>query len=133
MRIFAFCVALFGLSLPVLAQENQAIEDVIGSQLEAFNDRDVQEAWGFASPMIQGLFGTPGNFGTMVENGYPMVWTNKDVEFLELDDEDGILIQRVLIRDAENVAYILAYAMIETPDGWRINGVQVLPAPDVAA
>lgn len=133
MRILAFCVALWGWSLPLFAQENQAIEDVIGQQLQAFNDRSVEDAWQFASPMIQGMFGTPGNFGAMVQNGYPMVWTNKDVEFLELDEKNGVLTQRVLIRDASDVAYILEYAMIETPEGWKINGVQVLPAPDVAA
>lgn len=113
--------------------QDQGIEDVIGEQLQAFNDRDVEDAWQYASPMIQGLFQTPDNFGNMVRNGYPMVWTNRDVEFLELGEINGVLTQRVLIRDGEGVAYILEYAMIQTADGWRINGVQVLPAPDVAA
>jgi hypothetical protein len=27
--------------------------------------------------------------------------------------------------------YILDYQMIETPEGWQINGVQVIPAPQV--
>lgn len=113
--------------------QDQGIEDVIGEQLQAFNDRDIEDAWQYASPMIQGLFQTPDNFGNMVRNGYPMVWTNRDVEFLELGEINGVLTQRVLIRDGEGVAYILEYAMIQTADGWRINGVQVLPAPDVAA
>lgn len=113
--------------------QDQSVEDVIGDQLQAFNDRDVQDAWQYASPMIQGMFQTPENFGNMVRNGYPMVWTNREVEFLDLGEVNGVLTQRVLIRDGEGVAYILEYAMIETPDGWRINGVQVLPAPDVAA
>jgi len=115
------------------AAQDQNIEDVIEGQLQAFNDRDVSDAWQYASPMIQGMFGTPDNFGNMVRNGYPMVWTNRDVEFLDLGEINGVLTQRVLIRDGEGVAYILAYAMIETAQGWRINGVQVLPAPDVAA
>lgn len=115
------------------AAQDQNIEDVIEGQLQAFNDRDVSDAWQYASPMIQGMFGTPDNFGNMVRNGYPMVWTNRDVEFLDLGEINGVLTQRVLIRDGEGVAYILAYAMVKTADGWRINGVQVLPAPDVAA
>jgi len=31
------------------------------------------------------------------------------------------------------VVHILEYAMIQTADGWRIAGVQLLPAPDVGA
>lgn len=129
--LFGFLTAAF-MATTAIAQD-QGIEDVIGEQLQAFNDRDVQDAWQYASPMIQGMFGTPDNFGNMVRNGYPMVWTNRDIEFLELGEVNGVLTQRVLIRDGEGVAYILEYAMIETADGWRINGVQVLPAPDVAA
>ena len=77
-----------GLMLPVIfpvaAQaQDQSIEDVITSQLQAFNDRDIEEAWQYASPMIQGMFRTPENFGNMVRNGYPMVWDNSDVRFLE--------------------------------------------------
>jgi len=122
------------LLLAVAAQaENADIEGVIGDQLEAFNDRDVEGAWQFASPMIQGLFQNSRNFGAMVENGYPMVWTNKDVEFLDLREENGQQVQRVLVRDASGAAFLLDYAMIETPDGWRINGVQLIPAPDVSA
>jgi len=32
------------------AQANEAIETVIGNQLQAFNDRDVTEAFSYASP-----------------------------------------------------------------------------------
>lgn len=132
MRYFIGILIATLLSTAAIAQD-QTIEDVIGEQLQAFNDRDVQDAWQYASPMIQGMFGTPDNFGNMVRNGYPMVWTNREVEFLDLGEVNGVLTQRVLIRDGDGIAFILAYAMIETADGWRINGVQVLPAPDVAA
>ena len=132
MRYFIGLLVAIFLSTAAVAQE-QSIEDVIGEQLQAFNERDVNDAWQYASPMIQGMFGTPDNFGNMVRNGYPMVWSNRDVEFLDLGEVEGVLTQRVLIRDGDGVAYILEYAMIETADGWKINGVQVLPAPDVAA
>ena len=115
------------------AQDRTAIEAVITDQLADFNARDVPGAWEHASPTIQGIFGTPENFGTMVENGYPMVWDNSDARFLDLSDENGAPHQRVMIEDPEGRAWILDYEMIELPEGWRINGVQVLPAPDVAA
>lgn len=107
------------------------IEAVIGQQLQAFNDRDVEAAWQFASPMIQGMFGTPQNFGTMVEQGYPMVWTNSEARFLDLREIGGRLWQKVMIRDAAGGLHVLDYQMIPTADGWQINGVQILPAPDV--
>lgn len=129
-------VAVLGLWMTVSmawAQDADAIANVIGSQLEAFNDRDVEEAWQYASPNIKRLFGNPGNFGMMVQQGYPMVWDNADVRFLELRDIAGNFWQKVMVRDAQGGLHILDYQMIETADGWQINGVQLLPAPDVGA
>ena len=126
------------IALPLAAQakdetDRAAIAAVIADQLSDFNARDVPGAWEHASPMIQGIFGTPENFGDMVQNGYPMVWDNSDARFLELRDENGELRQKVMVEDAEGRAWILDYEMVELPEGWRINGVQVLPEPDVAA
>ena len=115
------------------AQDQAAIEAVIVDQLSDFNARDVPGAWEHASPMIQGMFGTAENFGSMVEKGYPMVWDNADARFLDLTVEDGALHQRVLIDDPEGRPWVLDYQMIKLPEGWRIDGVQVLPAPDLAA
>lgn len=120
------------LPLPAAAQETE-IADVIQQQLDAFNDRDVDTAFSFASPMIKGMFGNSGNFGMMVERGYPMVWTNSDVRFLELREIGGRLFQRVLVQDASGVTHVLEYQMIETSEGWQINGVSIVPAPDVGA
>ncbi len=129
-------LTLLALPLGTQAQEADdqvAIEAVIADQLSDFNARDVPGAWEHASPTIQGIFGTAQNFGDMVENGYPMVWDNSDAQFLELRQENGALRQKVLIDDAEGRGWVLDYEMIELPEGWRINGVQVLLAPDVAA
>ena len=114
------------------AQDAGAIEDVIRQQLDAFLARDVDTAWGFASPMIQGLFGTPQNFGRMVENGYPMVWDNTDVDFRDLAGGPVVFTQDVYLRDPGGTGWVAEYDMIETPEGWRINGVRILPAPDLS-
>ena len=112
--------AFLGVFLTVsgaFAQDATAIEDVIGSQLEAFNDRDIDQAWTYASPNIKRLFGDPGNFGVMVQRGYPMVWDNAEVRFLELREIAGNLWQKVMIRDANGGLHLLDYQMIEGPDG----------------
>jgi hypothetical protein len=38
-----------------------------------------------------------------------------------------------MIRDAQGALHLLDYQMIETANGWQINGVTLLPAPDVGA
>lgn len=131
-RILMAGCALVFMAGTAFGQAKDAIEDVIGSQLQAFNDRDVTEAFSYASPMIKGIFRDPANFGMMVERGYPMVWDNADVRFLDLREENGLTLQRVMIKDADGTLHTLEYAMIETADGWQINGVQLVQ-PDLAA
>ena len=109
------------------------ITSTIGSQIEAFLRDDFATAFAFASPSIQGLFGDHERFGQMVRNGYPMVWRPGDVQYLELRNVAGAIWQRVMIRDQAGGVHMLDYQMIETGDGWRINGVQLLQAPDVNA
>ena len=133
MRLFWILVSFLALATAAQAQDDRGIEDVITQQLQAFNDRDIDGAWQFASPMIQGMFGTPQNFGAMVRNGYPMVWDNSDAQFMDQTGSGQLIMQDVFVRDAEGRGWILSYAMLQTEAGWRINGVSIVPAPDVAA
>ncbi|AHM02926.1 hypothetical protein roselon_00485 [Roseibacterium elongatum DSM 19469] len=112
---------------------NPEIESVIGGQFDAFRAEDVDTAWEFASPTIQRLFGTPENFAAMVEQGYPMVWTPGAVRFIDLQSLGRVLVQRVEVFDQAGRVHYLGYQMIQTDEGWRINGVQILEAPSVAA
>ncbi len=133
MRLFQVLAVVLAL-LPFSAKAQSAdadIRGVIQGQIDAFGANDVAKAFSFASPMIQGLFGTPQNFGRMVQNGYPMVWRPGDVRFSDLRDLGGRKVQSVLITDLRGVDYIADYEMIETPDGWQINGVSIRKATDV--
>ncbi len=120
------------LALPVQAQE-EPIQDTITAQIEAFRAGDFEGAFTYASPVIQGIFGTPGNFGRMVTEGYPMVVDPEMVEMQELREIAGNLWQRVRITDRAGRGWLLDYLMIEGPEGWRINGVELQRAPDVGA
>jgi len=133
MKLFSStAVALFLLAGTATAQDI-SIEDVITNQLQAFNDRDIAEAWQYASPTIKGIFRTPENFGLMVENGYPMVWDNSDVRFLDRDEVGRRTRQEVQIQGPDGLFYILDYQMVETTDGWQIDSVQVIPAPEIVS
>ncbi|NNE88926.1 MAG: DUF4864 domain-containing protein [Silicimonas sp.] len=112
---------------------NMEIEGTIASQIEAFRADDFAQAFTFASPNIRRMFGTSENFGMMVRQGYPMVWRPGQLQFLELRDEQGLLWQKVMVQDQEGVFFVLDYQMVETPDGWRINGVYLVQAPQLGA
>jgi hypothetical protein len=112
---------------------NPEIEATITRQFDAFRAEDVAEAWTHASPNIQNLFGSPEVFGRMVQQGYPMVWAPAEVAFIDLQSFGGVLVQRVQVIDGAGNVHYLGYQMIETQAGWKINGVQILPAPQVAA
>lgn len=117
---------------PAFAQE-EPIQSTINSQIEAFRAGDFATAFTFASPNIQGMFRTPDNFGSMVVTGYPMVVDPAQVEMQDLRTVGGALWQRVRITDQKGLAYLLDYQMIEGPDGWLINAVQLQRAADVGA
>lgn len=118
------------LTLPAFAQE-APIRQTIQNQLDAFQADDFARAFTFASPNIKGIFGTPENFGAMVMEGYPMVRRPSAVTMLELREVAGNLWQRVMITDEAGRTHLLDYMMIETPDGWQINAVQLLQASDI--
>ncbi len=135
MRLIRTFLAIVVLAAsPALAQERDpAIPGVIQSQIDAFLADDFDTAFSFASPTIQRLFGTAESFGMMVRRGYPMVWRPGDVEYLEQEPKGGAVHQKVLITDEAGVPHVLDYQMIPTPDGWQINGVQILRAPPLGA
>jgi hypothetical protein len=115
------------------AQDAAGIENTIRGQIEALLADDFATAFSFASPTIKGMFGTPENFGAMVRQGYPMVWRPGSVRMLEQREVAGRLWQRVMITDQAGNTHILDYQMIESPEGWQINGVQLLPKVGVGA
>jgi hypothetical protein len=130
--VFASLLALMAHAQEVLAP-NPAIEATIAGQFDAFLAEDVATAWQFASPNIQRIFRDAQSFGRMVEQGYPMVWAPAEVAFIDLQSFGGIIVQRVQVIDQAGAVHYLGYQMIETADGWKINGVQLLPPPQVAA
>lgn len=112
--------------------QDAEIRSTIGQQFEAFKADDFATAFTFASPSLQQFFQSPQNFGRMVTQGYPMVWRPAAMDYLELREEDGAYFQKVQITDAKGRFHILEYRMMQTPDGWRINGVQILEAGGAA-
>ena len=135
MRRLVLAAAIAAHAVGAQAQQEGELEGIILQQMDAFMSDDFDTAFTYASPMIQGMFGDPGNFGTMVRNGYPMVWRPADLQFQgqEPGTESGTVVQRLSVRGPDGRYYVCEYTMIPTDGGWKINGVQVLPAPGVGA
>lgn len=135
MHLFKILAAILVLVTgSAIAQDRDpAIPDVIQSQIDAFLQDDFATAFAFASPGIKRFFGNSERFGQMVRQGYPMVWRPGEVQYLEQEPRGGAVHQKVLITDRDGVRHVLDYQMIPTPEGWQINGVQLLRAPDVGA
>lgn len=129
MRVLLACLMF---AFPAAAQETP-IQSTIQNQLQAFQADDFATAFTFASPTIKGIFGTPENFGRMVMQGYPMVHRPAAVKMLELREVAGGLWQRVMITDTTGRTHLLDYQMVEGPEGWQINAVQLLQAQGLGA
>lgn len=114
--------------------DRAAIQTVITQQLEAFQHDDANTAFDKASPMIQGMFGTPGNFIAMVRQGYPPVYRSRQSSFTTLDQDGGRIIQKVELVGPDGTDHLALYVMEQQPDGgWKINGCQLTASEKVGA
>lgn len=130
MRAAIITVFALFLSLPVWAQDSP--ESVITKQFDAFRADDLERAFSYASPMIQGYFRTPETFGRMVSQGYPQIRMPGEVTLRDLREEGGRLLQRVEVRGADGVPQMFDYELVETENGWKINGVTYVKGPPLA-
>ncbi len=131
--LFKVVLAVALLAGPGAADTRDEVTGVIQSQIDAFLADDFATAFTFASPAIKNIFQNSDRFGTMVRQGYPMVWRPAEVQYLDMRMERGAPVQKVLIRDADGATHLLEYTMIATDAGWQIAGVRILQAPGVGA
>ena len=134
LRFLALLGALLVLALPAQAQvsepDRSAIRDVIERQIEAFRRDDGQAAFGYASPSIQGMFGSPDTFMDMVRQGYRPVYRPRTVEFREIVTLQGMVTQKVHVIGPDGRPVTAFYPMSRQADGsWRIEGCY-LQAPE---
>ena len=130
-------VLLVLVSTPAYAQS--AVEDadratiigVIQGQMAAFRADEAGEAFSYATPGIQRLFGTPERFMAMVRSGYQPVYRPREVEFRELRDTAEGPVQSVFVVGPDGVPVVALYIMQQQADGsWRIAGCVLTPADD---
>jgi hypothetical protein len=135
-RLLALLGTMLVLALPAHAQaqvsaaDRTAIRNVIEGQVEAFRRDDGAAAFGYASPNIQGLFGTAETFMEMVRQGYRPVYRPQSFEFREIVTLHGMVTQKVHVIGPDGRPVTAFYPMTRQPDGsWRIEGCY-LQAPE---
>ena len=134
-RFLRVALVLSILLLPVFpshagSEDGNGIRGTINRQLDAFQRDDWGEAFSYASPLQQKIFGTPEQFRSMVLGGYRAVYRPRQVDFRELDSSGLRPVQLVFFIGPEGHAYLAAYEMEQQPDGsWRIASVQMIRAP----
>lgn len=108
------------------ADENAA-QDVVTRQLEAFLSGDYERAYSYASPQIKRVFPTLDRFMSMVRNGYLPVLRPGNYAFGRVEQlSDGRIVWEVLIRGPDGADYTAAYFMERQADGtWKVDGVNL--------
>jgi len=135
-RFLALLGLIIGFAISAQAQpvvspdDRAAIREIIQGQVDAFRRDDAAAAFGYASPMIQGMFGRSDVFMEMVRQGYPPVYRPRSFDFREIVDLNGQIAQKVHVVGPDGRPVTAVYPMTQLPDGsWRIDGCYLL-APD---
>jgi len=109
------------------------VQTVIQSQLEAIQSDNFSEAFEFAAPNIRMIFQSADRFGQMVRGGYPMVYRNRSVTYGKYSEDSQFSSQIVNLESLDGSVFQLRYDLVETPEGWKIQGVQILGRSSVGA
>lgn len=121
---------------PRLAQDDMAIRQTIGAQIEAFQAGRHAMAFSYASPALQDQFGTVDAFITMVQAHYRPVYRAQSFAFTgaakPIAAHRNMRIQLVFITDETGTGHRARYFMQKQPDGsWKIAGCHLLSTPEI--
>lgn len=123
-------LALMLIAMPATSDEtDDAIQNTILSQIEAFANDDKDAAWAYASEGIKRHSGSVDTFYNMVKLAYGPVYQATSLEFRERIPHAGFEIQIVRLVGPEGKHWRAAYRMVKSDDQWRIGGVVLKKAP----
>ena len=108
---------------------DDAIQNTILSQIEAFANDDRQAAWDHASEGIKQQSGSIESFYDMVKLSYAPVHRASSIEFMERIPHPGFQIQVVRLLGPEGKRWIAHYHMVKNGDDWKIGGVGLKEGP----
>jgi hypothetical protein len=113
---------------PVSGADRAAIQALISGQIAAFQADDGTRAYSAASPAIQQLFPSAGEFMAMVAGQYLPVYRPRAVTFGTLAETPDGPVQQVFLVGPDGKSYVAEYLMEQEADGsFRIDGVSIIP------
>ena len=102
-------------------------QDIIESQIQAFQSKNAELAYSYASPMIKLRFNNPQEFMSMVKNFYEPVYNPKQYYFIDSKIFEGSIYHQLQIISQSNISYLATYSLIKDENEWKISGCSVLP------
>ena len=103
------------------------IESTVNAQTSAFSSDDFDLAYSFASPSFRSNVSLEG-FVEIIAGSYGPLIESSELIFSDclVDSGSGLALIDVRFLQAGNDVYGLRYLMIETMDGWRVQGASNL-------
>ena len=131
-KIFILSFTLFiisGLSKADVSLKNELTktQDIIESQIQAFQNKNAELAYSFASPMIKLRFNNPQEFMSMVKSYYEPVYNPKQYYFIDSKYFEGSIYHQLQIISQSNMSYLATYSLIKDENEWKISGCSVVP------
>jgi hypothetical protein len=131
-KIFTLFFTLFilsGLSKADDSMKNELTitQDIIESQIQAFQNKNAELAYSFASPMIKLRFNNPREFMSMVKSFYEPVYNPKQYYFINSKYFEGSIYHQLQIISQSNMSYLATYSLIRDENEWKISGCSVKP------
>lgn len=127
--LFSTSFILSGLSKAddSMKKELTMTQDIIESQIQAFQNKNAELAYSFASPMIKLRFNNPQEFMSMVKSFYEPVYNPKQYYFINSKYYEGSIYHQLQIISQSNMSYLATYSLIKDENEWKISGCSVKP------
>ena len=127
--LFFTSFILSGLSKADDSMKNELTitQDIIESQIQAFQNKNAELAYSFASPMIKLRFNNPQEFMSMVKSFYEPVYNPKQYYFINSKYFEGSIYHQLQIISQSNMSYLATYSLIRDENEWKISGCSVMP------
>ena len=127
--LFSTLFILSGLSKAddSMKKELTMTQDIIESQIQAFQNKNAELAYSFASPMIKLRFNNPQEFMSMVKSFYEPVYNPKQYYFINSKYFEGSIYHQLQIISQSNMSYLATYSLIRDENEWKISGCSVMP------
>ena len=110
-----------------MKKELTMTQDIIESQIQAFQNKNAELAYSFASPMIKLRFNNPQEFMSMVKSFYEPVYNPKQYYFINTKYFEGSIYHQLQIISQSNMSYLATYSLIRDENEWKISGCSVMP------